>query len=490
MRFAVGGIFNETNTFAAPVTDIAAFTIRRGDACLDLAGTNHSLGGAIDGCRELGIEVVPTLYADSLATGTTSRPVFETLLNELVARIGAAGPLDGVALALHGAMVAEGYPDADAAIVQRVREAVGPDVPIAVAIDFHTNLGQPMIDAADIVTVYDTYPHVDQGDRAREAVHLLDLAARGEIRPAMALVKPPMMPVPQGQHTERPPFRDLIARAHEIEASGEALTVSVAGGFAYADVPEAGLGVLVTTDDDPARARALAEDLARQAWNARDQMAVRNTPAAQAVAEAIAWPEGPVMLVDVGDNIGGGTPGDGSVLLAELLRQGARGAVMVIADPEAVAAAAKAGEGGLLETTVGGKTDRWHGDPVPIRGRVRSISNGRWVHEGPEWAGVPVEMGTTAVVDVDGVTLVLTERPTAPGDQQQLKSLGIEPREQHIIVVKAAVRWRGGYGPIARHAIHVDTPGLGSADLAGFPYRNIRRPIWPLDPDTRWPAHG
>jgi microcystin degradation protein MlrC len=487
MRFAVGGIFNETNTFAAPVTDISAFTIRRGEACLDLAGANHSLGGAIDACRELGIEAVPTIYADSLATGTTARPIFEALLDELAERIISAGPLDGIALALHGAMVAEGHPDADAAIVQRVREVVGSGVPIAVAVDFHANIGQPMLDAADIVTVYDTYPHCDQAERAREAVALLARTARGEIRPVTALVKPPMMPVPQGQHTEQPPFRDLLARAHEIEARGDALIVSVAGGFAYADVPEAGLSVLATTDGDPALAHAIASDLARQAWNARDRMAVHNVPVADAVAEAIAFPGGPVMLVDVGDNIGGGTPGDGTALLAELLRQGARGAIMVIADREAVALAARAGVGGLLEATVGGKTDRWHGDPVPVRGRVRSIGDGRWVHEGPEWAGVPVEMGTTAVVDVDGVTLVLTERATAPGDQQQLKSLGITPTEQRIIVVKAAVRWRGGYGPIARHAIHVDTPGLGSANLAGFPYHHIRRPIWPLDADAAWP---
>ncbi|MFM9107924.1 MAG: M81 family metallopeptidase [Chloroflexota bacterium] len=490
MRFAVGGIFNETNTFAAPVTDIAAFTIRRGADCLGLAGANHSLGGAIDACREFGIDPVPILYADSLATGTTARPVFEALLEDLAAGIAVAGRLDGVMLALHGAMVAGGHPDADAAIVRRVREVVGPDVPIAVAIDFHANIGQPMIDAADIVTVYDTYPHCDQAERTREAVALLARTARREIRPVTALVKPPMMPVPQGQHTARPPFSDLIARAHEIEERGDALVVSVAGGFAYADVAEAGLSVLVTTDGDAARARTLAASLAREAWDAREAMSVRNAPVAEAVAEAIAFPGGPVMLVDVGDNIGGGTPGDGTTLLAELLRQGARGAVMVIADREAVAAAVRAGEGGTLETAVGGKTDRWHGDPVPIRGRVRSITDGRWVHEGPEWAGVPVEMGTTAVVEVDGLTLVLTGRATAPGDLQQLKSLAIDPLAQHIIVVKAAVRWRGGYGPIAAHAIHVDTPGLGSADLSRFPYRHIRRPIWPLDPAVEWPRQA
>jgi len=273
-----------------------------------------------------------------------------------------------------------------------------------------------------------------------------------------------------------------------MEKSGEALTVTVAGGFAYADVPDAGMSLLVTTDDDPDEARALATELAELAWSLRDRMIIRNVPPADAVAEAIAYPEGPVMLVDVGDNIGGGTPGDGTVLLAELLRQDARDATMVIADAESVRAAIAAGVRNTVRLSVGGKTDRLHGDPVPLEGYVRFITDGHWVHEGPENAGVPVEMGPTVVLRCGGVNLVLTSKKSMPGDQQQLKSVGIDPAAQKIIVVKAAVRWRGGYGPIAKHAIHVDTPGLGSVDLTRFDYHALRRPMFPLDPDTVWSA--
>jgi microcystin degradation protein MlrC len=204
------------------------------------------------------------------------------------------------------------------------------------------------------------------------------------------------------------------------------------------------------------------------------------------VAEAIASPVWPVVLVDVGDNIGGGTPGDGTVLLCELLRQGAREATIVIADAEAAAAAFDAGSGANLDITVGGKTDRLHGDPVPVTGYVRSISDGKWVHEGPENAGVPVEMGSTAVLRVDGVNLVVTTHKTMPGDLQQLRSVGIDPASQRILVVKAAVRWRGGYEPVTRHAILVNTPGLGSTDLSTFDFRHIRRPIHPLDREVAW----
>ena len=239
-------------------------------------------------------------------------------------------------------------------------------MPIAVTLDLHANIGQAMVDRVNVITTYDTYPHVDAAERAREAVDLLARTIRGEIRPTMALAKPPLMPVPQAIATAEGPFQTLFDRAFAMERSGEALTVTVAGGFAYADVPEAGVGLLVTTDDDPAAARRLADELAMLAWSLRDDMIVRNTPPAEAVAEAIAFPEGPVMLVDVGDNIGGGTPGDGTVLLAELLAQGAQEATVIIADAAAARAAFAAGVGALVRLAVGAKTDRLHGDPVEV----------------------------------------------------------------------------------------------------------------------------
>ena len=486
MRFIVGGIMHETHTFSSERTTLASLSTVRGDELWRYAGTNHSLGGTLDGCQSMGIDVAPTLLADGISSGIPDRETFETLLDELTRRVAAGLPADGVVLNLHGAMVAEGYPNAEAEIARRVRAVVGDRIPIAATLDFHANIGQEMIDMIDILTTYDTYPHVDAADRAREAVTLLHRTAIGEIRPTMALVKPPLMPVPQAQFTARPPFATLFARAFALEESGSALTITIAGGFAYADVPTAGMSIVVTTDNDPQLAKDLATELGSMAWAMRDQLVVHNVPPTEAVARAIAAPEGPVMLVDVGDNIGGGTPGDGTVLLAELLRQRAQRAVIVIADREAVSASSMAGVGSEMELVVGGKTDRRHGDPRPIRGTVESLSDGRWVHEGPENAGVPVDMGPTAVLRVDGVLLILTSTKCMPGDLQQLRSQGIEPTEQHIIVVKAAVRWRGGYGPIARDAIHVDTPGLGSVDLSRFEFSSVRRPIFPLDHGDFW----
>jgi microcystin degradation protein MlrC len=485
MRLITGGIMHETHTFSAEPTTLETLeTMLRGDELLRYGGANHSLGGVIDACREQGITLVPTLFADGASTGVPDRETFETLTGELCRRIADALPADGIVLTLHGAMVAEGFPDAEAEIARRVREIVGPETPIAVTLDLHANIGQALVDQVDVITTYDTYPHTDAAERAREAVVLLARMIRGEITPTMALARPPLLPVPQAMATSEGPFQTLLARAHDIEQSGETLTVTIAGGFPYADVAEAGVGFLVTTDGDPAAARRLADELAALAWSLRRQMLIQNTPPAEAVAAAMAVEEGPVMLVDVGDNIGGGTPGDGTVLLDQLLAQGAREATVVIADAEAAQEAFAAGVGAIVNLTVGGKTDRLHGDPVAVTGLVRLLGDGQWIHEGPENAGVPVDMGRTAVLRCDGVNLVLTSRKCLPGDQQQLKSVGIDPLRQQIIVVKAAVRWRGGFGPIARHAIYVDTPGLGSVDLRRFPYKHIRRPIFPLDSDV------
>ncbi len=221
----------------------------------------------------------------------------------------------------------------------------------------------------------------------------------------------------------------------------------------------------------------------RCATTCSSKTSIRPKPSRQAIAAG----EGPVILVDVADNIGGGTPGDGTVLLAELIRQEAQNAVIVISDPAAVQAAISIGIGGQFSGEVGAKLDHYHGDPCPVTGEVIYLGDGKWVHEGPENAGVPVDMGPTAIIQLGGIKLVLTSIKCMPGDLQQLKSIGIDPTQLHIIVVKAAVRWRGGYEPIMAQAIHVDTPGLCTSNLELLDFKHVRRPLFPLDRNIEWP---
>lgn len=487
MKFITGGIMHETHTFSSEPTPEAVWDIARGDEAWSFAGTNHSLGGVIDACRALKIELTPTFFANATASGPVDRDTFDRFLAELRQGIADALPADGIVLTLHGAMVAESTPDGELAILRLVRDLVGPAMPIAVTLDLHANTSRELLDLATIIVGYDTYPHVDINERAQEAVQLLARAVQGEVRPKMGYVALPLMPVPQAMNTSAHPFRTLFDVVHGYESNGEALSITLAGGFAYADTPAAGMSVIVITDDDSDGAERIALDIARRAWEYRPDMQIVNVPVADAVAQAIAWPEGPVILVDVGDNIGGGTPGDGTVILAELLRQGATGAVVVIADSAAVQLALAAGAGAEVTLAIGGTADRLHGEPLTITGVVTFAGEGGWVHEGPENSGLPVRHGPRVVIETAGNLVVLESVKTAPGDLQQLRSVGIEPTEQRILVVKAAVRWRGGYGPITKHHIDVDTPGLGSVDLDGFGFQHIRRPIFPLDASTPWP---
>lgn len=486
MRIITGGIMHETHTFSAEPTTIDMFDISRGNELFNYAGTNHSCGGVVDETRKRGIELVPTYFAHCLSTAAPDRATFEAMLDELTTAVAAALPADGIVLTLHGAMVAEGYLDAESEIARRVRALAGPDIPIAVTLDLHANVGLALVEQTNIITIYDTYPHIDAADRAREAVRLLAETIEGRIKPTMAICKPPLLPVPQVMHTAVPPFKTLFDRAHAIEDSGNALSVSIAPAFAYADAPEAGVSVIAITDGDQEKAQRIADEVGHLAWDLRDQMIPQSVAPAEAVAEAVGFPEGPVVLVDVGDNIGGGTPGDGTVLLAELLRQSAQEATICIADAEAVQTAIAAGIGGTISTEVGGKVDKLHGPPVEITGKIVNITDGKFIHEGPENRGVPADMGPTVVVRVDGVNLILTSHKFAPGDLQQLRSVGIIPEQQKILVVKAAVRWRGGYGPITKHEILVDTPGLGAVDLSRFNFCHLRRPIFPLDQLESW----
>jgi microcystin degradation protein MlrC len=486
MRVAVGGIMQETNTFCAvPATlrDFAPYICRREAIISAYEHTRTPIGGFLNGAQQGDLTVVPTFFAHAVSSGLTERRAFEKLVGELTEAVQAVAPVDGVLLALHGAMAADGVPDADGEIARRIRAVVGPRVPIAVEVDLHGNVSARLVDSVDILVGYDTYPHVDIYDRGVEAALLLARTLRGEIRPVLALAAPPLLLVPQMQHTAQPPMRTLLEEAHRLEAKAPLLAVTVAGGFCYADVPHAGLTVVAMASEDRNRAREVAGQVAGLAWSRREDFNVRNISVPEAVARVRAATRGPVIMVDVGDNIGGGGPGDGTVLLKALLDGHISGALVVIADPQAVAHASEAGVGGTIRTPVGGKVDRRHGEPVLISGRVVRITDGRYVNKGSYMTGATVEMGQTAVVDAGGVALVLTERKTMPFDLEQIRSLGIEPAHCHIIVVKAAIAWRAAYDPIAKEVLEVDTPGVTSTDLSTFTFVHLRRPIYPLDLD-------
>ncbi|MDP9472883.1 MAG: MlrC C-terminal domain-containing protein, partial [Chloroflexota bacterium] len=287
------------------------------------------------------------------------------------------------------------------------------------------------------------------------------------------------------------PLKTAIDRARELEREPGVLAATVLGGFPFADVPFAGVATIVVTDGDQDRARRGANELATTCWERRADFTIRPTPVAEAIAKAMDGPEGSVyVLADIADSGASGTAGDGTTVLRALVEAGARSAAVAqIMDSEAVAACIAAGVGSEVTLSVGGKHDGLHGPPVEVTGRVRLVHEGSFKVAGAMGAGTLASRGRTVVLEIggrDGIELQLTEFRGHPHDLNFFRAFGIEPTERRILVLKSAAHFRAAFEPIATEVIEVDAPGISSPNLSSFNYQRLRRPIYPLDPDTAW----
>lgn len=468
-RVGIVGMWHETNTYSPKPTtldDFAAYELLSGPAIVEHhAGTRSVIGGFL---QTTGCDLVPVFSAGAWPGGPVTADAASRLLDTLGENLADAGALDAVLVNLHGAMVADGHPDLEADTVGVIREVVG-DVPVLCVLDFHANPSVAFVQAANVVIGYDTYPHVDMFERGAEAGEFCGrLLAGEELRTRIG--KHPLLTTPLAQRTGAEPMSGLFRRAlHAAESLGvERLCIT--GGFAYADVNRAGMSVLATIGVDSSNA---ADALIATVLSDIDEVAHRFTlvrpDAAEAVAQAIACSETPVVLADVGDNIGGGSAGDGTALLSELLAQEATGVVVVITDASIASEAHRLGVGGLVAGPVGGKTDRFHGPPVDITGWVVALSDGRYQSQGSWGTGQEFSMGRTARLSVGGVDLVVTSVPTPPFHVEQVTHLGIDPSSVRIITAKGAVAWRSAFGELARTVIEVDTPGVCPVDVTTLP---------------------
>jgi microcystin degradation protein MlrC len=307
---------------------------------------------------------------------------------------------------------------------------------------------------------------------------------RYEVHPVMALAKPPLIVNIMTHDTSCEPLLPLMAEARALEETQPGiLAVSLLPGFAYADVRQMGPSVVVVADGDTPLARHTADRLADRLWLSREKLSAKLPDAATAVALALNASSGPVVLVDTGDNVGGGSSADGTVILAEMLRQGATDGVVCLYAPNEVRQCAAAGVGQEVHLIVGGKVDRLHGEAVPVSGRVRVLHDGTYSEYQVRHGGKRINhMGLTALVEIQGRNLlVLTSQRHPPFSLGQLTCLGIRPQMQRILVVKAAIAYKAAYAPIAGTIIEVDTPGLTAVNPERFTYRHMRRPMFPLD---------
>lgn len=493
MRLALAGLSHEANTFAPVAADLDRWKragILTGDEIRAVHATAQSIvaGYLAFAAEQPDVEIVPLVYSEVTPMGASTAEAFDHLAGLILTALREGGPWDGVLMPLHGAAVSERFLDADGELAGRVRALVGPEVPIGVTLDMHANVSARLVATVDVVTMFQTNPHVDAYDQGLAAARLLWRTIRGEVRPALALTDLPLAVNILRQGTDDEPMAGILRVAREHEQRPGVLAIFVSEGFPYADVPEMGMSVLAVADGDENLARDVARSVAGVVWASRHQLLGDAMDVDDALTRAAAADRGPVVVLDTGDNVFGGSPGDATHLLHAARRLGIRGVVSLLTDPSAVAACVDAGLGAEVALEVGGKTDDRHGAPLPVTGVVAAVSDGRFEDPTPTHGGSRFfDLGTTVRLStVDGCELVLTSLPLGTVSQEQFRIVGLEPVEQHIVVAKGVHSPRAAFEPIAAELIWAGTPGCTSADLSTFSYRHRHRPMYPFESDAAY----
>lgn len=486
MRVAVGGFWQESGSFLPQRTTLREFErcyLARGVEVLTGFGSPESeLPGFLTAARSFGWEIRPTLGAGAMPWGPVAAETRAALEGELLERLERVLPVDGVYLTLHGAMVAEDEEDVEGHLLQAVRHLVGPTTPIVATLDLHAHVTPRMVEAADGLVGYHTFPHVDQRACGIRAAELLARQMGGAPRPFAALRKLPMITPAESHLTTRPPMATLMEQVLAYEQEPGVLVVTLYPVQPWLDVRDLGWAVLAYATSEQL-AWTMADRVAAQAWLMREQFLVPKLSVEEAIARVRALGKGPVVLSESADNTGGGGPGDSTWLLRGLVEAGADlVAYLTVVDPEAVAAACAAGEGATIRVALGGKSGPLAGPPLPVEARVLRLTDGRFAIEGPSWRGMRCDLGRTALLGVGELRIVTSEQPGWTIDPSIFRHVGLDPLAAQILHTKSPTAFRAAYEPIAREILLVDTPGYTASNFATLPFTRISRPLFPLDP--------
>lgn len=487
MRLALAQFRQETNTFnPAPTTleDFRAFGLHRSDGVVDRMWGVSTIGGYLDVVASRSdVETVPIIRGNTTAGGRITREAFDLFRDAITDGLSASGVLQGVALHLHGACAAEGLDDVEGAIIARCRDVVGPDVPVVVTLDHHANVTRQMVDGCDAIVGYRTQPH-DQFETAQASTELLLRIVDGA-RPTMAWRKIPLISHQEQYHTSGGPMKRWFDRARLMETEPGVLSVSNFPMQPWLDVEEAGWATVVVTDGDRHAADRRADELANLAWSMREDFQTKESVSAdEAVMRAAAARDGVVVISDTGDSIFGGSAGDSTVILESVLRIGAGvSALIPMVDRGAVARLRAAGEGATVTVEVGGCTTAFFA-PLKVTGVVRKVDSGVLELGGEGHWGREVDMGTTVILDVGAVTLMISELRGLGGNLPMVyRSFGVEPAGYKIAVLKTASNFQY-FGSITSEVIRADTPGPTQSDITALDWVRVPRPLYPLDDFT------
>lgn len=487
-RMAVGGIVHETVSFLPEATTLADFERRavRGDEIAEtFAGSNTVFGGFLDVCQQNGVAMEGLICAECAPSGPVSKEAIQALADELVSRATLwRDETDGLLLHLHGAMVAKGDLDPEHTILVRLRKALGKDYPIALAMDLHGNVGAEKAALADIVCGFRHSPHTDMAETGERAARLLLGKLAGDITPVAAMARPGLVLPSIFTATEISPLREIMTDVRAATAEPGILDVTLFTGFAYADVPEIGATVLATADGDEALAIRTAERLSARLVEAREALygaaPIYDPMAAlEKTAQLLARGSRPVVLLEHADRGNDST----HLLHAMLANDVGRTAVPYLHDPIAAKAAASAGLGAQLMTTVGGKSSEMAGAPVLFSGFVTYTGHLRYRITGPVRTGEELDLGLSAVIDNGRIAVIVTTHSVTALDTDPFTQCGLDFEEFDIIALRSKTHFRAAYEPIAGEILIVDTPDWGPADLLDLPYRNVPPGIYPITID-------
>jgi len=488
MQLIIGSVMMESNTFSPLKADLQCFKngyLLFGDEIIDYHKDKQTeIGGFIQVGRSEKVKLFPVLAAwGGMASGKVTRECFEFLKERLIQGIKKCNRIDGVLLALHGAMVAENIDDPEGDLLKTIKTVVGEKVPVACTLDLHANVTQQMVDNAEILVGYDTFPHIDFFQTGEKAARLLISTLRGEIKPTMAMKKIPMIVPAENMQTTHGPMAELMKKAKRWEKEGQVVSVSIFGVQPWLDIQDTGWSTVVVTDNNLPLARNMAHELARSCWELRHRFSVKLVPVKEALRRAVQIEGGPVILSDSADSVSGGAPGDSTAVLRVLVEANVNFPVtLTITDAQAVEKCIGKGVGTEVSLEVGSKIDNIFNKPVQVKGYVKLISDGKYTLKGPTMTGVQVSMGKTVVLIINkNINLVITQFPSFSIDPEQYKSVGIEPKDMKVVVVKSPNTFRAAYQSIAKEIIMLDTPGMCSASLISMPFKNIKRPIYPFD---------
>lgn len=486
---------HESNTFSRCLADVAAFRARYfypgEQGIAERGAANTPLAGFLDIGKREGWQIVHAISAGANPSGPVTKAAYEEIAGIILARLSEVkGSINGILLGLHGAMVAEHTEDGEGELLERIRAIVGPDIPIGITLDPHANVTERMAKLANIIVAYKTYPHVDMRDCGVQAAEILQRAMTGEIRPVTLREAPPMLEEVTGGRTDIGPMVARIAKARAYEQEADVFAVSVDGGFGNANIREVGPTVLVTCQGDLARHRAFIREMAMDMWGRRHKRITEFLTIEVAVAEAKAFVAtvGPLVIADYADNPGGGAYGDSTALLAAMIAANLENACFgPILDPEAVRELQRHSLGAAVTLALGGKTDpRIGGGPITVTGTLQRLSDGDYIGDGPMMGGLKGSFGPTAVLRVGEIDILVISNVSQMLDLQQFRAFGIEPTTRRVVALKSMQHFRAAFEPIAGKVIVCDSGALCTPDLTKLPYTRVRRPIFPLDPETVW----